>query len=108
MNKKDQNKLILGLGLAGVGWLLWPKKAYAVEAGRTYRYSASINPPLSSEAQMHELASTMSKYGNTNIAMAAGKVSYDVTRQSSTTLTPGKVLALFGNSKVVFESAVPA
>ena len=100
-----QNPLVWIAAGAGALFLhLQKKQAITVESGKKYRYETVITPALSPEATT-ELQNEIAEEGNESVRVTPTAATYDVTRATPATLTPGQVIATFGGSNVVFQSA---
>lgn len=102
----NRNPLVT-LAAVGTGLylLLRPKAAYAVEAGKTYRYETEIVPPLADDQSALRLGGKIADSGNEHITVSTKTAAYDVARSTPATLEPGQILTEFEGSKIIFKTA---
>lgn len=89
----------------GLWWLLSPKKAYSLEAGKKYRYETSVEPPLPDTNAALRLGGAIADAGNVRVTVSQKTASYDVEQNNTSELTPGRVLTVFEGSNIVFRTA---
>jgi hypothetical protein len=96
--------LLLALGAGAAAWILFaPNKAFAVEAGKTYRYTALIRPSLPA-GELPGLKSYMEGFGNRVLSLSPSEVTYEVDRSSSGMVERNKILANYAGSNLVLSN----
>lgn len=92
-------------GALALWWWLAPKKAYALEIDKKYRYEVSIEPPLPDTNAALRLGGAIADESNTHITVSTTAAAYDVQQPRTTELVPGHVLTTFEGSNLVFRTA---